>query len=336
MKIKRDISILVATNRLVELGGSETFTITLISALQLLGYSVDYFTLTKGDLAVRLEKEYKVNFLSRKKYDLILANHVTCVEALFGYGFIIQTCHGVFSVLEEPSNLANYHVSISQEVQNSLALKGVVSTIIWNGIDTRRFYRTKKVSSQLNYVLSLCQSTNANEFLKEICQEMNINFAHYDKNSNPEWDIEDKINEADLVVGLGRSVYEAMACGRPVIVYDEREYLGPIGDGYLTNILASSIVHNCSGRFYKKVYTKEQMILEFKKYKPSDGDILSKFIDDNLASTVSASRYIQLYDEIKHNPLFKTKSYYYKFLSYFFYRRKLLSILDLFNWLIKK
>ena len=38
------------------------------------------------------------------------------------------------------------------------------------------------------------------------------------------FNIEDKINEADLVVGIGRSLLDAMSCGRPVVSFDDRIY----------------------------------------------------------------------------------------------------------------
>ena len=56
-----------------------------------------------------------------------------------------------------------------------------------------------------------------------------------DKAKDNVFNIENIINEADLVVGIGRSIYDSMACGRCVISYDYRVYNNkPLGDGYIS------------------------------------------------------------------------------------------------------
>ena len=114
------MNILVANNSLDRLGGSETFTFTLIEELVRRGFSVEYFTFNFGLVSSKIENQLKVSFCTRKKYDLILANHNTCVEHLYKYGFIIQTCHGIFPKLEQPSSKSNLYVSVSTEIQNHL------------------------------------------------------------------------------------------------------------------------------------------------------------------------------------------------------------------------
>ena len=79
MKIK---NILIANHQLKFVGGSETFTYTLIEALKNKGYSVEYFTFFKGITSDKIEQNLSVNFMSKKRYDLILANHYTCVRYL--------------------------------------------------------------------------------------------------------------------------------------------------------------------------------------------------------------------------------------------------------------
>lgn len=325
--MKNKFSILVANNHLVQVGGSETFTYTMIKELLSRDFDVEYFALVRGDFSKKLEKELKVKFKSKKKYDLILANHNTCVEALMGYGFIIQTCHGIYPQLEQPSICANFHVAISQEVQNHLAIKGFVSVIIMNGIDNSKFYSKKSINKELKNVLSLCQSEEANLFLKKICNNLNLKFTSIDKNSNPTWNIEDVINDSDLVIGLGRSAYEAMACGRPVIVFDKRAYSESYADGYVTNKLATSIINNCSGRFYKIKLTDEIMVQELSKYNAADGEILRQYILDNMTVQLAVERYLNLFDSLHSNINFSNKKYYLKFLQREFYVRNIKKIL---------
>ena len=198
-----------------------------------------------------------MKFLTKKKYDLILANHNSCIKYLRkilpSYNIIIQTCHGIYPKLEQPTWLANGHISISKEVQEHLKNKGYNSNIIFNGINTKRFEPKNKINKVLKKVLSLCQSEKANNEIQKACKQMNIEFHKLNKFKNPIWDVEKKINDVDLVVGIGRSAYEAMSCGRPVVIYDNRPYSKSYADGYVTpDIIQQYLIHNMSGRSFKK------------------------------------------------------------------------------------
>src|SRR5690554_3286745 len=147
------MTILVANSNLDNVGGSETFTYALIEALMKKGHKVEYFTFNKGFVAKKIEKNLNVFSQSRKIYDLILANHNTCVDKLHKYGFIIQTCHGIFPPLEQPSKRADAFVSISTEVQDHLGKLGFPSILIHNGINLERFYSKSPLNKSLQTVL---------------------------------------------------------------------------------------------------------------------------------------------------------------------------------------
>lgn len=320
-------SILVATNQLVQGGGTETYTYAIIKELLKRKFDVEYFTFKKGVFSYRMEKEIEVKFQSKKKYDLILANHNSCVEALMGAGFIIQTCHGIYPNLEQPSECANFHVAISQEVQRHLTFKGFTSVVIMNGIDISKFYLKKNINVELRNVLSLCQSNQANDFLQKVCNTLGINFTFLDKNINPIWNVEDSINEADLVVGLGRSAYEAMACGRPVIIFDSRLYSDSFSDGYITDRLINSLSCNCSGRFYKLKLTEIAMIDEFKKYNSLDGETLNNYIKENMSIELVIDEYLNLFYSLQKDIASYKKSYFLKFKQKVFYVRMIKMLL---------
>lgn len=304
-------TVLVTNNHLKTFGGSETFTYTLTKKLIEKGFDVEYFTFEKGDFSNKLENDLQVKFMSKDKYDLILANHNTCVSHLKDKGFIIQTCHGIYPELEQPSIYADFHVSISQEVSNHLAKLGFPSIILMNGIDVERFKKNTEINDSLTNVLSLCQSEEANSFLQKVCDSQNLNFTYLNKFENGIWNVEELINENDLVIGLGRSAYEAMACGRPVVVFDKRPYSEYYADGYVVDVLANSLINNCSGRFYKLKFDEAKMIEEFQKYKKEDGDILRKFIVDNLNIDLVVNRYIELANNLSTDNVKKSKIFFF-------------------------
>jgi len=301
------MKILVANNQLKNLGGSETFTFTLIEELVSRGFNVEYFTFEFGLVSDRIEQNLQVSFKTRNKYDLILANHYTCVEELCKLGYIIQTCHGIFPKLEQPSSKANAYVSISNEVQNHLGALGFPSILIHNSINLERFKPIKPLSDQLTTVLSLCHSEQANEIVEKACLDLDIRFLKAYKYGDAIWNIEDIINEADLVVGLGRSAYEAMACGRPVLVFDNRRYFEACGDGYVKDNLGFSLRNNCSGRYSKQHFTIELFKKELHKYNRIDGTFFRQFAETELNVKINVDRYLRFWQDNIENELLVNK-----------------------------
>jgi glycosyltransferase involved in cell wall biosynthesis len=285
------VRVLVSNHQLKNVGGSETFTYTLIEELIRLGIEVEYFTFHKGFVSDKIETQLKVKFKSHSSYDLVLANHNTTVDFLHRNGFTIQTCHGIFPKLEQPSNKADAYVAISQEVQNHLAEKDIPSILIHNSINVERFYPEKKINKKLERVLSLCHSVEANKFVKDACDKIGVHFQQAYKYHNPVWELEKIINQVDLVIGLGRSAYEAMACGRPVIVYDNRRYFESCGDGYVKDKLGFSLRNNCSGRFSLQKFTKESFEEELKKYNPTDNTFFREFAERELDVRLNVQKY---------------------------------------------
>ena len=106
-----------------------------------------------------------------------------------------------------------------------------------------------------------------NAFLNKVCNRNGWEFIYHNKFTNPVFDIENVISEADLVVTLGRGAYESMACGKNVLVADWRQYQRPLMDGLITkNNIDKFIYHNCSGRCEKKIITEKSITEEIKKY----------------------------------------------------------------------
>ncbi len=286
-------TILVANNHLKKVGGSETFTYTLIEALVNKGFEVEYFTFFKGDVSNRIERDLNVGYMSRREYDLILANHNTCVDYLSRRGVVIQTCHGIFPKEEQPSRYADGHIGISKEVKDHLATLGFKSEIIVNGIDCKRYAIEKPINETLKKVMSLSQSETANTKIESACNALGLEFTKFNKNENPVWNVENMINDVDLVLGLGRSAYEAMACGRAVVIFDERDYFKSYSDGYMTPTLVEKCVeNNCSGRYSKLEFSTEDLVGEFKKYRKKDGEDLRKLALKSFNMDLQVEKYL--------------------------------------------
>ena len=290
------MKILVGNNQLKKTGGSENYTFALAIELKRQGHEVHYFTYLKGEVSDRLEQA-GIPFMSSDSYDLLLLNHQTVVDALWHLGYTIQTCHGPQAELEQPSPLADEYVSVSEEVAQHLKSLGYESTVILNGIDCNRFRTIHPVSNRLTTVLSVCQSQTANDFVRQCCQELGVEFLQSNKHIHNVWAMEELINRSDLVVGLGRSAYDAMACGRVALSWDSRDYMGEsLGDGLLTpETIGESIRCNCSGRAKRIRFTREAFINELRKYTPELAAWSREFALQNLNIQTVAERYIERY-----------------------------------------
>ena len=292
------MNILVATNHLQFTGGTETYTFALAVELMRQGYDVEYFAFDRGESSKLLEAA-GVPYMSRKKYDLILANHKPVVNYLQACGYIIQTCHGTCHALEQPSRFADDYVAVTEEIREYLMNKGITASVIHNGVDCNRFCPQNRINDKLSSVLSLCQSDAANEFIADCCRELGVSFISCNKYTDNVWEIEDKINQVDMVVGIGRSLYDSMACGRCVLSYDNRDYIDQaIGDGYLNaDNFDRALIHNCSGRACRRTFTREEFIDELKKYNPCDGDWAREIALEKLNIIKVAQTYLSIYQE---------------------------------------
>lgn len=307
------MKILVGTMRLGRVGGAQSFTFTLIEELKKRGIDVEYFSYEKGETAQKIESNLNVKFLKSKNFDLILANHYPVVKELSNLGFTIQTCHGIFPGTEHPSFFADLHVAISTEVQDHLNNLGFRNYLIHNGINCERFSPKTPLSKEIKSVLSLCQGEEANSLVEKICTKRGFEFKKFDKFNKHNFFIEEAINQADLVVGLGRSIYDAISCGRAAIVFDSRDYQGNLGDGYLKiEDIFLSLKNNCSGRALKKSFSLSSLEGEFNKYDPSDGNKLRDFALRNLNISQMVDRYLEIYNVSKHQPLrSKAKKFFF-------------------------
>ena len=294
------MKILLGTHYLAKTGGTESYTFALAMELKRLGHDVEHFAIIRGEVSAMLE-EKGVPFLSSDHFDLILANHYTVVEKLWPLGYVVQTCHGNIAELEQPSPYADAYVAVSEEVRKHLQSKGFqAAAVIANGIDCNRFFPKKPISQTLQTVLSLCQSDEANDFIRKCCEQANIRFLQSNKFTDNVWSIEDLINESDLVIGLGRSAYDAMACGRAVLVYDFRQYMGEfLGDGMLTpDSIERSLRCNCSGRANRLKFDEQTFIKEMQKYSPELGSWSREFALKNFNIEKAVEAYMDIYKGI--------------------------------------
>lgn len=299
------MKILITNHHLNKLGGSETFTYTLVKAAKEWGANVDLFTFHPGRISEKIKTDFGVKTQINSNYDLILANHNSTVRECYArkIGPVIQTIHGTTPVQERPNINANAYVAISEEIENhihsTINLKRPVS-VIRNGIDTDRFKDRTYIAPQIKSVLSLCHNEELNDSLREILNKKQIQFKSFNKFKNPVWNIEKEIGQHDLVISLGRGAYEAFACGRPVLVLDHRPYQHQLSDGMaLPENMDKLAQFNFSGRYYRDTSNLRDLIdRELPFYSDENQIHYRQWAVENLNYKKNFTKYLQLWKEI--------------------------------------
>jgi glycosyltransferase involved in cell wall biosynthesis len=293
--------ILVGNNGLGLPGGSETYTYALIKELVKRGHDVTAVGKDGPGLISRKLEELGVECFFTPvwgNYDLILLSHSSSIHlAKDAIGFKVQTCHGIYPSLEQPVPGIDAYVSISEEVYNHLKSKGFDSTIIPNGIDCDRYKPKTPINDKLKTVLSLAHSEPANEIIKQACKIANVNLIINNKFKEWKWEVDEIINKSDLVISLGRGAYEAMATGRNVVIFDQRNYtnMPAVGDGIITkDNVDDYLKNNCSGRYTKRVFDAQILAEEILKYNPQHGKDLREYALENLNIEKQVDKYLNL------------------------------------------
>jgi len=303
------MKILVGQNHLDSLGGSETFTYTLIKGMLELGHKVDVLCGQPHRLGImsnKIKEDFNidVNHITGG-YDLCLLSHQSSVKLLsqiiqqhnlgINSNNIYQICHGTIPVEEQPTLMPGVkYIAISKEIQEYLKTFNLNSTIIYNLVDLQRF-KFIKPNNKVKSIFSLSQSNNFNLVLKNICDEMGIKFTYNNKITNPIFNVEKVMAENDMVFSLGRGCYEAMAMGKNVVIADHRPYQSSYSDGIVTiSNFYSFMENNCSGRFSMKETTLELLKKSILEYNPKNGYDMRKIAEEEFDMLKQCKKYLKL------------------------------------------
>lgn len=270
------MKILCLHRELIIPGGSETFMLAIIKELNSIGHNVYLHTLKPGDYINEFSKYCTIpahpSALNSIDFSAVFSMHRPMAPIATSFKcHKTMICNGIIPIeLGVPG--FNRYVSVSEEVQKANKTLGFDSDIIYNGIDTKRFYIKKPIRKKLKNVLFISNHyPGVWQKILQACENHNLWLRHIG-GPNSKLDVENIINSSDLVISLGRGCYEAMACGRNVIIFDYRG-----GDGFvLPETFPIFRKNNCSGRRGQFPYTALTLGHLFKFYDPN----LSQFMRD--------------------------------------------------------
>ena len=180
---------------------------------------------------------------------------------------------------------ADRYVSVSEEVRGeNLETRGIDSVVIGQPIVIPE---QKPPREELRRILVIRREPVPSDPFAFLAGSYELRI------SDPAAPIEGQIEWADLVIAIGRGALEAMAQGKPVLVADNRPYIGALGDGYVTpeNILEIAR-HNFSGRRFRHPLTREWIEAELARYDFGDSGFLYRYVRDNHNARIIVGRYL--------------------------------------------
>jgi glycosyltransferase involved in cell wall biosynthesis len=236
--------VLLANYWLRHYAGSETFTYAIWEELKRRGHSVDVLTCQKGDVS---DKMTGVVESAGADYDVAIYSHNLILPFVRGRAKkTISLLHSPTENLEKPTEGADEYVSISEEVQKVNEERGFKSRVVWNGVNLDRF---RPIENGQKGKVVLCVGNSQNDrkkLVREACQNLGFDYVGVGLDENSVWHTEKFMQAADVVVTAGRGVYEAMACGKPVICYGAYWADGIVTPENIVELMKC----NCSGRNY--------------------------------------------------------------------------------------
>lgn len=289
------MNIVLGQDKFEFLGGTTTLLADLASALLRLGHTVYYWSTDFGKHSMT-EQWFQANNIQMylgQPVDVAITCQQTATMFFLNKCKVLQLLNSKFTTFEYPVNGALY-VAVSNEIKDFNKEKfGIDVPMILNGIDLNR-YKPNCELHKVPRVLSICQGDD--KLLEQACNELNYEFKSVPKNVGSRiWNIEDWIKDADIVVGIGRSAFVGMACGKSVISWDNRSLNPNTGCGYITpdNFIICSNT-NLTGRGFPQLDTIDKLKTELLKYNPNDGKLLREIAEQYLNADTNAKLYLDI------------------------------------------
>ncbi len=345
------MKILITNHHLRDRGGTELFTLNLAKELKKRGHSIFVYSPLLGSMSEQISSfgikvVSDIRLIENEKIDVIHAQHNTTAilaRSIFPETPMIFMSHGVLPELEQVPSVdigISKFLAVSEEVANNLEVRGKIRKnkieIIRNFVDTDTFFCKKKLNTKVKNLLVV--SNHFTEKFKHIVEEtskiMELNIVHVGYPDNSVENVQDYINDADLVITLGRGAIEAMACERSVIVYDVHGADGLVDENNFFEIRKN----NFSGRRYKINFSTHDLEKEILKFNPDLGRELRKIILEENSKSVIIDKLERVYFEcikegskeswIKKDQLFNELNFLEKSANYLDYYNSLLRLKD--------
>src|SRR3954471_20807682 len=273
--------LLLATHHLSSLGGSGTYVLTVAEHLERLGHEVAVFGLEMGEMA-ELARRRGVRVVGRTADlpsgpEALLAQDAPsalAVTARHPETPLVFVAHGATRELMLPPQLpdvAPVVVVMNERVRARVDAMARAHEVVRlrQPVDMDRFAPRRPLRLRPRRALLLGNNLHGPryELIAEECRRAGLEVVQTGRHGEASATPETAIDAADVVVGYGRSVLEAMASGRAAYVLD---HLG--GDGWVTpGSFPALEADGFGGRATDVVVDRERLRADLREYDPEMG-----------------------------------------------------------------
>ncbi len=227
--------ILIANHGLDQPAGTETYVLTLTDKLLAAGHRVTCFSPRIGAVATLLRERGAVIVADARdadRPDVVHASHLDAGHLAMAAWPVTPTVfmvHGIGTraVVERPPlwrDAVQIWVAVSTHVADVMSARDGIDrdgiAVVPNFVDLDRFTSLQPPRAPVQTVMlhSNHHDEPLRQALAEACEKVGATLRIVG-GGRRQHDIVSEINHADAVVGIGRSALEAMACGRPALLY---------------------------------------------------------------------------------------------------------------------
>lgn len=293
------------------LGGSESYLLTVAEQLDRLGHEVTIFAPEGGigvkgaidrGLAVVDETELPVECDAALTQDaavsLVLAERLPTVPQLF-------VAHSEMFDLQAPPQLDGAVakvVAMNDRLAERMRAFAVDVEVVRlrQPIDTERFTSRNPLPEAPRRALLLSNTPVADRLalLEQACEAAGIELGRLGGISGQTSDPRSALADADIVIGYGRSILEAMSCGRAAYVYDWNG-----GDGWVTEESYAEIeADGIAGRNGRTIIDGQRLREDLLGYSASMGPVNHDLVIAHHRANVHAQALLDLFKEMAPPP----------------------------------
>jgi O-antigen biosynthesis protein len=277
------MQVLITHLQLHDVGGSESYTETLVRSLVGSGHRVSVYTPVRGPFAAMVSAAGGRVFdtpapLRTKRFDVVHAQHnVTAVQVRSWLPEVpmLFHSHGTMAWPEQPPpmdlGIARF-VAVSELVEGHLVANGVPPErvrVLHNAVDCGRYVPGPPLRDPPRRAVVLSNKIDPSTLavISEACHRRGIALEVVGRAGRESWDVRGPLQRADIVFSLGRGVLEAMACARAAFVYD---VFG--ADGWVTPVTVRELeTRGFSGKRYARQLAVDELEEELSGFRPAMG-----------------------------------------------------------------
>jgi len=300
------MKLLLATNHL-GLGGSESYLLTVAEQLDRLGHeAVIYAPEPGGGVAVALERGLAVVSAAVLPEDcdaaLVQDPGVSfqLVDRLPDLPQLFVAHSDIFDLQAPPQLDGTIGLAVALNERIARRLRRFAADVevvrLYQPIDTERFLPRGSLPEVPRRALLLSNTPNDDRvaMLESACMDAGLELTRIGGATGQATDPRSALFDAEIVIGYGRSILEAMACGRAAYVYDWNG-----GDGWMTAESYPAIeADGISGRSGRVIVDLARLREDLRGYSASMGPVNHDLVIAHHRAGVHAQELLELFERL--------------------------------------